>query len=95
MPAMTLAEAAVLTSILTHGYFAAIVLCLLAPRDGWVQRGVTVDTPLRAVPLKDRGGGSAATPVDAAGRATASAPSPDAEPRAGGGPALQSADGAT
>ncbi|HWI00873.1 MAG TPA: hypothetical protein VNT27_11120 [Propionibacteriaceae bacterium] len=44
MPALTLAESAVLTAILTHGYFVAIVLCLLAPRDGWRQRGVTVET---------------------------------------------------
>lgn len=71
MPAMTLAEAAVLTSLLTHGYFAAIVLCLLMPRDGWVQRGVTVDTPIR-----DRGGGSAGPPVDTPGRAAATAPLP-------------------
>jgi hypothetical protein len=44
MPAMTLAESAVLTAILTHGYFFAIVTCLVAPRDGWRQRGDTVST---------------------------------------------------
>jgi hypothetical protein len=34
MPALSLAESAVLTAILTHGFFAMIVLCPLAPRDG-------------------------------------------------------------
>jgi hypothetical protein len=60
MPAMTLAESAVLTAILTHGYFAAIVLCLLAPRDGWRQRGVTVKTALSTPerPLAPIGGGA-------------------------------------
>jgi hypothetical protein len=33
MPALSLAESAVLTAILTHGFFAVIVLCALAPRD--------------------------------------------------------------
>ena len=33
VPAISLAESAVLTAILTHGFFALIVLCALAPRD--------------------------------------------------------------
>jgi hypothetical protein len=33
VPAISLAESAVLTAILTHGFFALIVLCVLAPRD--------------------------------------------------------------
>lgn len=44
MPAMTLAESAVLTAILTHGILAAILLCLLAPREGWRDRGAVVET---------------------------------------------------
>ena len=34
MPALALAESAVLTALLTHGFIAAIILCALAPRDG-------------------------------------------------------------
>lgn len=34
VPAIALAESAILTAILTHGFFALIVLCALAPR-GW------------------------------------------------------------
>jgi hypothetical protein len=34
VPALSLAESAILTAILTHGFFAMIVLCALAPRDG-------------------------------------------------------------
>jgi hypothetical protein len=34
VPAISLAESAILTAILTHGFFALIVLCALAPRDG-------------------------------------------------------------
>ena len=60
IPAMTLAESAVLTAILTHGYFAAIVLSLLAPRDGWRQRGAVVETALHA-----HRGKVAGTPVEA------------------------------
>jgi hypothetical protein len=52
MPALTLAESAVLTAILTHGYFVAIITCLVAPRDGWRQRGDTVETAARG---PDRG----------------------------------------
>ena len=33
VPAISLAESAILTAILTHGFFALIVLCALAPRD--------------------------------------------------------------
>ena len=57
---MTLAESAVLTAILTHGYFAAIVLSVLAPRDGWRQRGAVVETALHA-----DSGRIAGTPVEA------------------------------
>jgi hypothetical protein len=60
IPAMTLAESAVLTAILTHGYFAAIVLSVLAPRDGWRQRGAVVETALHA-----DSGRIAGTPVEA------------------------------
>ena len=34
MPALALAESAILTALLTHGFIAAIILCALAPRDG-------------------------------------------------------------
>ena len=34
MPGLALAESAILTALLTHGFFAAIILCALAPRDG-------------------------------------------------------------
>ncbi|MGE0295567.1 hypothetical protein [Pseudonocardia sp.] len=34
MPGLALAESAILTAILTHGFFFAIVLCALAPRAG-------------------------------------------------------------
>ena len=34
MPALALAESAILTALLTHGFIAAIILCALAPREG-------------------------------------------------------------
>jgi hypothetical protein len=40
--ALTLCESAILTAILTHGIFAAIVLAALAPRDGWARSGLVV-----------------------------------------------------
>jgi hypothetical protein len=33
MPALALAESAILTALLTHGFIVAIILCALAPRD--------------------------------------------------------------
>ena len=47
MPGLALAESAILTAILTHGYFAAIVLCALAPRDS-PPAGSDVTTQLSA-----------------------------------------------
>jgi hypothetical protein len=41
-PALALTEAAILTGILTHGIFVAIVLCALAPRTGWSRPGPIV-----------------------------------------------------
>jgi hypothetical protein len=41
-PALALCESAILTAILTHGIFAAIVLCALAPRTGWRRTGPVV-----------------------------------------------------
>jgi len=38
MPGLALAESAILTALLTHGFIAAIILCALAPREGWPQR---------------------------------------------------------
>jgi hypothetical protein len=43
LPALTLAESAILTAILTHGIFVAIVLCTLAPRNGWAREGPVID----------------------------------------------------
>ena len=40
--ALTLCESAILTSILTHGIFVAIVLAALAPREGWRRTGSLV-----------------------------------------------------
>ena len=40
--ALTLAESAILTGILTHGVLAAIVACALAPRTGWRRAGPVV-----------------------------------------------------
>jgi hypothetical protein len=50
--ALTLCESAILTAILTHGIFAAIVLAALAPREGWRRQGLVVggDPPRPAAP---------------------------------------------
>jgi hypothetical protein len=45
MPALALAESAILTALLTHGFIAAIILCALAPRDGLPDRGGASETP--------------------------------------------------
>jgi hypothetical protein len=45
MPGLALAESAILTALLTHGFIAAIILCALAPRDGWPDRR-SADAPV-------------------------------------------------
>ena len=35
MPALALADSGILTTMLTHGFLAAVVLLALAPRTGW------------------------------------------------------------
>ncbi len=45
MPGLALAESAILTALLTHGFIAAIILCALAPRDGWLDRRSTAPAP--------------------------------------------------
>lgn len=51
-PALALAESAILTTILTHGVFSAIVLLALAPRTGWTRDGPVIghDPTPAAVP---------------------------------------------
>ncbi len=45
MPALALAESAILTALLTHGFIAAIILCALAPRDDLPDRGGATEVP--------------------------------------------------
>ncbi|GAA1255293.1 hypothetical protein GCM10009609_18220 [Pseudonocardia aurantiaca] len=38
MPALALADSGILTTMLTHGFLATVLLCALAPRTGWPGR---------------------------------------------------------
>jgi hypothetical protein len=35
MPVLALADSGILTSLLTHGFLAVVLVCLVAPRTGW------------------------------------------------------------
>ena len=48
MPGLALAESAILTALLTHGFIAAVVICALAPRDGLPDGDRTVKKPAEA-----------------------------------------------
>jgi hypothetical protein len=53
--ANSLTESAILTALLTDGFFAAIVLCALAPRDGWARNGPIVGDAARPLAAHDEG----------------------------------------
>jgi hypothetical protein len=49
MPALALADSGILTTMLTHGFLATVLLCALAPRTGWPGRD-SPQAPAAAVP---------------------------------------------
>jgi hypothetical protein len=52
-PGFALCESAILTTILTHGVFATIVLAALAPRDEWARRGLVVGGEWEPAAVRD------------------------------------------
>lgn len=52
-PALALSESAILTTILTHGVFSAIVLLALAPRTGWTRDGPVIGQDQRSATAPD------------------------------------------
>jgi hypothetical protein len=55
MPALALADSGILTTMLTHGFLATVLLCALAPRTGWPRRDSPEPSADVAVPAGARG----------------------------------------